>query len=543
MVCQGMVTQAFGSLNLPGATTIQYTVALHFNSPKLLSKGLDALNALFQTRTAMVAVHGLLAVLWAGWSTAFAAEPPGPQRQVGKDRAAVAPETKREKRRFSDLLQEKPANGAELKPADVIRPQFAPWADIAQERLARAGVRRIRGQHLTLYTDVGADPEIDELVQVFDSAVPQWCDYFGIRPETANGWQVDGILMKAKAPFRDLGLLPEQLPDFLHGYASPQQIWLLEQPSAYYRRHLVLHEGTHAFMAAILGGNGPPWYSEGIAELFGTHAWSDGKLAMRIMPRRREDLPDWGRIKLIKTDVANGRGLTLREIMQYGPRAHLKVEPYGWSWAASYFLENHPATQQQYRALRNFAPDTSPLFSTQFLQRIETEEHRVNEDWRVFIMHLDYGFDLERELVTHAPVKGLPAEGISIVVSAEKGWQSSGIRLDANRSYQIESEGQFLLRSEPSSWPCEGGGISLHYHRGFPLGALIGAICGGEENELDLSPLVKPGLLGVQRTIRVSQNGVLFLKINDWPWSWRDNEGELRVRIRPAPDAGRPADR
>jgi len=68
---------------------------------------------------------------------------------------------------------------------------------------------------------------------------------------------------------------------------------------------------------------------------------------------------------------------------------------------------------------------------------------------------------------------------------------------------------------------------------------LIGAICGGEDDVLDLSPLGKPGLLGLQRKIRVSQTGVLFLRINDWPWSWRDNEGELRVRIRPVADTER----
>lgn len=473
----------------------------------------------------------------------LAGEPPLSNRQTGKeperDPKRVAPETKRENRRFSDLLQQQPGKTDGLKPSDVIRPQFAPPAEIPRERLSRAGIRLIRGKHLTLYTDVAAAPEIEELVDVFDAAVPQWCEYFGIRPESVSEWRVDGSLMKVKAPFRDLGLLPQQLPDFLHGYASAQQVWLLEQPTAYYRRHLVLHEGTHAFMAALLGGNGPPWYSEGIAELFGTHTWSEGILSTRIMPRRREDVPEWGRIKLIKTDVANGSGLTLREVMQYGPRAHLKVEPYGWSWAASYFLENHPATQRSFRELRNFVPDTSPLFSTQFLRRIEADEHRVNEDWRVFITQLDYGFDLERELVTHAAATPLPAEGRSVVVSAERGWQSSGIRLDANRSYLIEAEGRFVLRNEVPNWPCEAGGITLHYHRGMPLGALIGAICGGEDDVLDLSPLGKPGLLGLQRKIRVSQTGVLFLRINDWPWSWRDNEGELRVRIRPVADTER----
>ena len=49
------------------------------------------------------------------------------------------------------------------------------------------------------------------------------------------------------------------------------ELWLRDQPTPYYRRHLLLHEGTHVFMASFLGGCGPGWYMEGIAELFGTH--------------------------------------------------------------------------------------------------------------------------------------------------------------------------------------------------------------------------------------------------------------------------------
>ena len=47
------------------------------------------------------------------------------------------------------------------------------------------------------------------------------------------------------------------------------ELWLHDQPTAYYRRHLLLHEGTHVFMASFLGGCGPGWYMEGTAELFG----------------------------------------------------------------------------------------------------------------------------------------------------------------------------------------------------------------------------------------------------------------------------------
>ena len=50
-----------------------------------------------------------------------------------------------------------------------------------------------------------------------------------------------------------------------------REFWLFDQPTDYYVRHLLLHEGTHVFMVSFLGGCGPGWYMEGTAELLGTH--------------------------------------------------------------------------------------------------------------------------------------------------------------------------------------------------------------------------------------------------------------------------------
>ncbi len=92
----------------------------------------------------------------------------------------------------------------------------------------------------------------------------------------AADWRIRGCLMREKRPFAACGLLPAGLPPFRHGFSRGRQLWLNEQPTAYYRRHLLLHEGTHAFMDAMFGGCGPPWYMEGMAELLATHSYRDG---------------------------------------------------------------------------------------------------------------------------------------------------------------------------------------------------------------------------------------------------------------------------
>ena len=150
-----------------------------------------------------------------------------------------------------------------------------------------------------------------------------------------------GYLIDRKERFQATGLLPEDLPPFLNGYQRGSELWVYEQPSAYYRRHLLLHEGTHAFMSTQLQGCGPPWYMEGMAELLGTHRWQDGKLQLAYFPKRREEVEQWGRIK----DPHRGGSrseLTLESITEYGPTAHLQNEPYAWCWAAGAFLDGHP---------------------------------------------------------------------------------------------------------------------------------------------------------------------------------------------------------
>ena len=93
--------------------------------------------------------------------------------------------------------------------------------------------------------------------------------------------------MKSRERFESAGLVSPELPQFPNGWAQGDQLWFFDQTSVYYRRHLLLHEGTHAFMAALASGTGPPWFSEGMAELLATHRWQDGQLTLNFFPLAR----------------------------------------------------------------------------------------------------------------------------------------------------------------------------------------------------------------------------------------------------------------
>lgn len=396
-----------------------------------------------------------------------------------------------------------------------------------------SGLRKLTGQHITIYTDLPSTTEIDELPVAFDAAVPIWCDYFSLPREQLNDWKLVASVMKEKSRFAAVGLFPASLPDFANGYSLGSQLWLYEQPSDYYRRHLLLHEGTHAFMLRWLQGAGPPWYMEGMAELLATHHWKNGELKLAIMPANRDEVPYWGRIKMIKDDVAAGSGLSLIDVMKYDTQAHLQVEAYAWCWAATWFLDHHPLTQSAFAELKNSSRDRTLEFSRRFYERLKNDWPAITEDWQIFTAECDYGYDVPRAVVMRKAVTDLPPTGATITLATDRGWQSTGFRLSAAKKYELTASGRYTLATNPRPLPCEPGGITLHYHRSRPLGIVLAAVTeidGATPGEK--TPLITPLPIGLSGNVTTSADGTLFLKINEATSNLNDNTGTLAVIIR-----------
>jgi hypothetical protein len=404
---------------------------------------------------------------------------------------------------------------------------------INETRTAAAGIRKLAGKHLTIYTDVPDAPAIAELPKVFDLAVPQWLAYFELDEKTAAEWMVVAYLMKDSERFVGTSLLPNNIsvtPE--RGFQRGSEFWWYDQPSDFYRRELMLHEGTHAFMARHFGGLGPPWYAEGMAEYLGTHKWEGGKLTLGYNPRTKEEAPFWGRVKVLKDDFAASRGKLLAEVFEYGPQAHLKNEPYAWSWAAAMFLDNHPLSRKAFRKLKESSPDRSMDFSTKFVKDLDRDWPVISEDWQLFIASADYGYDVARAAVQRkGEVTALPAAGATITVAADRGWQSSGFAVEPGKTYKLTATGRYQVAKEPQPWPCEPGGITIRYHRGKPLGMLMAAIGDVKLDAHTVTPLAKPTAVGTLAELTPMFAGTLYLSINEAAGGLADNEGTLTVRI------------
>ena len=402
---------------------------------------------------------------------------------------------------------------------------------VDDQRVAAWGIRKISSQHLDLYTDLPADPAVDELPHVFDLAVPQWCDYFDVDPTLAKTWRMAAYLINDKARFERAGLFPSDLPTFLNGFQRSAELWLYRQPTEYYQRLLLLHEGTHGFMHWALGGTGPPWYMEGVAELLGTHSWQDGQLALNHFPESKEATPHWGRIKVIKKETEAGQAKSIEEIMRYDTNAHLRVEPYAWCWAAAAFFDGNPAYRAAFRQLQKRTRDETQVFSNAFQNSLSNEWVHITRQWQVFVINMEYGYDIQREAFDRKPTASLPAAGVQITIAADRGWQSSGYVLEAGQTYKIEASGRYQVDNQTKIWWCEPNGITIRYHRGVPLGILLGSIVDEDKPPGSKSALATPDVIGMGVESPVERSGMLYLRINDSPAELSNNAGERTLNV------------
>lgn len=462
--------------------------------------------------------------------TANKAAPRRPRVGLGHAQQPTGPRT------FADLLNGDSADPkavAEM-PAAISRPaaqdDAQPEMSIDDTKAAVAGIRKLTGKHLTLYTDVLPGPDVDDLTDAFDRAVPQWCRYFELDPARAADWQITGFLMNNRTRFVGAGMLPADLPPFPNGDQRGKYLWLYDQPEGYYRRHLLLHEGTHAFMSQILGAMGPPWYAEGMAEMLGTHRWQDGVLTLGYVPHDKSETPGWGRVKIIKDEIAAGRGMMPAAILDYGPQAHQQNEPYGWCWGLATFLDSHPRYQDRFRQLRHTVGD--PDLTARFKQQLQADWPDLNEEWQLFVMNLEYGYDVGRAALVRKTAQPLPAEGTTAAIAADRGWQSAGIRLETGSKYRLEASGRYQVGKTSDVWWCEPGGVTLHYYQGRPLGLLLAAVRDDTQPLKGLTPLANPEPVGLETTLTVPEAGTLYLRINESAAQLSDNAGQIEVRIR-----------
>ena len=396
---------------------------------------------------------------------------------------------------------------------------------------AQDNFNKLHSQHLDLITDLPLDDSLRELPEVFDAAVAQWCKFFAVDESETKDWRATVCIMLDRERFKTAGLLPGKLPAFPHGYQWNDDMWVVEQPTPYYRRHLLLHEGTHWFMFRKFGSAGPPWLMEGTAEWLATHRWTDGQLQLGIIPHSRDDVPMWGRITRIHEQLDQGVAPSMEAILRYDNRAHQSVDAYAWSWAAVVFLSQHPHTKKAFMDLFDDQLRNDAVPTKQLQRELQSRKAMIRAEWSAMLTGLEYGFQPQRELVQlDHRAKPLTAP-VTIKLLADKGWQTTGVTVTAGQAIQIQATGRYVVGKEPKPWICEPAGVTLRYVKGQPLGKLLMAIATPKPEEPEFSQTLPITPVGSQAKVNAASAGHLLLRINEFGADLDDNSGELSVSI------------
>lgn len=412
-------------------------------------------------------------------------------------------------------------------------PDDRPLLPITVKQLNEGGIGVFESKRLRLFTDLEAEVA-KSLPPLIDQAYDSWEEFFGKLPPARDEseFQINGYLMKDKDKFEKAGLLRGELPDQFHGRQVGYQFWMIDQPQDYYRRHLLLHEATHAFMLAIARLDVPVAYLEGMAEHFGTHQVISGKLRVRLVPTNRSDFRGHDRLFLIRRDVKQ-RGIPgLLDINEWKDmNFRFFNESYAWAWGMSVFFDQNPRTHERFRKLAKSL--TNPLAWKTFENDLLTDLPEIVTEWNLFAADAWEGFDFLRHAIEFHEGEAL-TKPRRVEIHADRGWQSSRVFVEKGHRYELLATGQFTLAEKPKPWVSEADGVTIRYHNGRLLGQLLATIRPEKPTDKEPEPMrdVKP--LGNSSSFEASRTGTLYLRLNDHPAELVDNRGSVSVEIRDA---------
>jgi hypothetical protein len=336
------------------------------------------------------------------------------------------------------------------------------------------------------------------------------------------------------------------VPDFSNGFCDRNRFWMIDQSNAAYRRHLLLHEGVHAFTISLRNLDTPAWYTEGIAELLATHRLESGadglaQLVVTPMPQAATDVEQLGRIEAIQrlraADVMPG----LEDVFAAEGTAHGDMTLYASSWAAVALLALHPRHSAAFTTAERGPLDRA--FTTHLKHIPGWDADLAARDFDAFTDDVDYGYDFSRSAIDWAA--GAPLDDRRAVqVDAARGWQNSGLWLTRGQRYAIRATGRAQIgetstcRQGEQASACrletEPDGISIDWYRHRPLGRLLAAQW---VESPDAAPGARPRFVVVAEAAAAAfvapVDGPLFFKLNEPPGALADNAGGFRVEVGP----------
>jgi hypothetical protein len=291
------------------------------------------------------------------------------------------------------------------------------------------------------------------------------------------------------------------------------------------------HEVVHAYCGQTFGAIGPDWYREGMAQMI-TYRRCSGegvKCPPRVLKniksgKRRQlggilragafskDLSDSLKRKASDRDELLGL-VPLEDWTESDVRSLSQMhQSYSWSWLACHMLDENPNYRARFRSM-----GIGYLINRQDSRGLfETLSNEMDFEFRFMVDRLDDGYRSDlcywdwnkrfRPLDSHRDVR--------VCIKSARGYQASGLTLEAGRRYCYSSEGSWQVSEDAAPVGAEGD------EQGW--GALEGVIM----NNYQLS---QPFLLRNRGQFIAPSAGLLYLRCRDQWNQIADNTGDLVV--------------
>ena len=373
------------------------------------------------------------------------------------------------------------------------------------------GPRDYRSPHFLVHTDL-SPAEAKELMTRLETMLSYVADYWG-RPPSGT---IECYVVKDLANWPEGSLANEGRVKIARreGITLSQRV---TQGDRFIAKAVVYsiadrgtpqHEAVHAYCSQTFGTTGPVWYAEGMAEI--GQYWREGELAVNAHPEVIKYLRNAPPKKL--TDVVAPLQFTGDSWQNYS-----------WRWALCYLLANNP----------NYAPRFLPLGKALLAEQDVTFEQvygpmaqEITFEYLFFLQHLEAGYradlcswDWSKEF---RPLK-TKARSISARIEAGRGWQPSGLTLDAGSKYTFKATGSWKTAKRAASTNADGNSDGS--------GKLVGIVM----HEFELS---QPFELGAEGEFTAPTTGNLYLRCRDHWIELADNSGRVTVKLSATGETG-----
>jgi len=365
----------------------------------------------------------------------------------------------------------------------------------------RAEPRLVRSRHFAFLTDV-SDREAAVILDTLETMVGLLEKYFGRRQQGI----VEGFIV------HDLAVWPEGV------LVEPEGVAKIREPAGVCftrtfgpRRSAVLyacddvqviqHECTHGWCHLAFGSVGPPWLAEGVAELGAW--WRAGGTAVEVDPRILGHLRSARPRPTLAEVTAPGRPADWRD--------------YAWRWALCHLLAHDPNYADRFPRLAVALMEGRP--GAGFEEAFGQQAVQLAFDYDRFLDHVGNGYRVDLTSWPWKTPARLLADGgrAEATVDARRGWQSSGVRVEAGSVYVFVAKGSWTTAAAAEAVGPEGAADG----RGMLVGALF------SEETLGAPVPIRAGLHWI-----APADGVVMLRCDDAWGELADNAGTMTVTVR-----------